>query len=1709
MTGRAVTRTAAPAAATARGSALRRKCDQGHHVLAGGPCGVCEIGAGVMHRRSGAGAPGDSIQSAVLAVLNRPGVPLVPELREFMAPRLGRDFSALPSKSPVPVAVARDDDPQEAAADGVADRVLSGTSMLGPAADLGQVRVHSDDIATAAARSVGARAFAAGNSVVFGAGEFRPDTTDGRRLLAHELAHVGQRGGAAMLYREPLPGKPGGVAEPVEAPPEQDEENPVQLAGRANLPGAGPPTPTAAGELSPAASARQSKVQAPEPSPGLAPTAAAGPEKQPQSTRDLPTGDLALIDEELAEHERWGAAAAKVGAAGSEQRAEFIAQSAGSGTVSGGVKGLVMGAGMSVGTKLAEKAVERAALAWAIRLGGQAVKFTPLPAVGAIIGGVMAGIDLAKRDWGETGRTIAGFGKGSDVYEQLANSIEAISTVIEVATAVANVIAGAIGLIAVIVWAVTVATLGAASPIAATLTAIAAAIGIGTMALDAINALVLKRMITLFRALHGFASEADPRDVVAQGQAIEGAAAATAGFVGGLAGAKAGEKGLHFASSKVGPKIPAHPTLPAASGEGPIVKAEPVPEKTAPATEPASQAPTAPTEGAHAGAGPSELQVSAVPAERPAAPPAGATEAGAPTSQTGGGSGGGGAPPEPSAGGGAGGGGGGEPLFPNLTDAEVDAAFAQAASGPKVQASAKDLNLRLGPGQPGYWGAEPATNMTVQEWRFSAERGTPRLDPAGRPVPGPRGDVRTSMRLHSPDRPFGTHEGAPPGSPSREGWTMNVEQGNKRMLPDGTWFDPRFEVSPSGRRIDVRPYERGPNGTVVERGTGNPVTDPEVSAALEASDRKMRESHIPLFPEPRSASPQGGATPAGPAPGGAPGGNAPTGPAPEIPSGGPTPRDVSAAATPAPETVVSPAVQATPANDLTTPTGPRAPRAPARARARGAGGAPEPQVSEAAGDFLAIVQERRKSSLGGGMVDPEHMGTQPPRRPPLPLPSDRPQTPQRVKDWARRTARKQSGPMLQEALTDPSKATFLTQETETHLSNEERIFIEETGKLPGDPGSEEHDIDRPFHVHHLEPVATSPSTAHRPEMQVAVPHEVHSEAGHANQPYRQVEAATWADPEAEARGGFSEDRRTRKYTRAKRAEIGEGTATSPEKSGGMDKDLLISAEEQLKALRAKADRRPTAANRRAVEQWEGALQKLRERVSSQAKGKAGSGAPPQAPPPPSAPQSTGGVATGEASAEPAVDTAPPPLPDPVSAPLSPKPLPAPATTAVEQPAPAPAPSPPTPAASSPPSAAAPEAAAQTGTPAEPAPSPAPAGPAAAPASAQPAAPATPAPEAAPSPSAATSAEPVPAVPAPPQPEPSTSAGPSAQPPAAGPAGAQPATPAPAPAPAAGASAAPPQPASPPAGAPPATSSLAAPPRVPGRLQSQGAVVERVKPNYQPPPGTPDDLVSLRNQVIDTLGMRANAQQFAQTMATQEAHHAANEKPVAALQKGTEEAISATEAHKRAVANRDEANARKKAQESEVHGTLEDYSSRGGRLVTLTGPLRALARFTGLASHFPDEPDTVARFKHGILKINTDSSRFISQLDKMDETIAAQKTQQGERDKGIAADAATIKFTDQKAGQSGEKLDAGKGAADDFDEKNKQRKNDAAEGRKGSATAAGRFDAQAKQKRGQAVSLAAAMQSWARGHRQARVDALQASRKRLEALGYRVTEVNEK
>jgi uncharacterized protein DUF4157 len=81
--------------------------------------------------------------------LATPGRPLDPSARHAMEARFGRDFSS--------------------------------------------VRVHDDARAGATAKSIDAAAFTVGEDVVFAPGRFDTSSAEGRRLLAHELAHVVQQ----------------------------------------------------------------------------------------------------------------------------------------------------------------------------------------------------------------------------------------------------------------------------------------------------------------------------------------------------------------------------------------------------------------------------------------------------------------------------------------------------------------------------------------------------------------------------------------------------------------------------------------------------------------------------------------------------------------------------------------------------------------------------------------------------------------------------------------------------------------------------------------------------------------------------------------------------------------------------------------------------------------------------------------------------------------------------------------------------------------------------------------------------------------------------------------------------------------------------------------------------------------------------------------------------------------------------------------------------------------------------------------------------------------------------------------------------------------------------------------------------------------------------------------------------------------------------
>ncbi len=113
-------------------------------------CAACEEEEEL--QRKVAGSTAALASTSVNEVLTAPGQPLDVEARAFFEPRFGRDFSG--------------------------------------------VRIHDTLSASFSADSVQARAYTVGQAIVFNTGEYAPSSEAGRQLLAHELAHVVQQGGA-------------------------------------------------------------------------------------------------------------------------------------------------------------------------------------------------------------------------------------------------------------------------------------------------------------------------------------------------------------------------------------------------------------------------------------------------------------------------------------------------------------------------------------------------------------------------------------------------------------------------------------------------------------------------------------------------------------------------------------------------------------------------------------------------------------------------------------------------------------------------------------------------------------------------------------------------------------------------------------------------------------------------------------------------------------------------------------------------------------------------------------------------------------------------------------------------------------------------------------------------------------------------------------------------------------------------------------------------------------------------------------------------------------------------------------------------------------------------------------------------------------------------------------------------------------------------
>jgi hypothetical protein len=74
-------------------------------------------------------------------------------------------------------------------------------------ADFSSIRIYTGPQAASSARSIDSLAYTVGRDVIFGNGQYSPETTAGRRLLAHELTHVIQQGEAGRAPSHKSPSK--------------------------------------------------------------------------------------------------------------------------------------------------------------------------------------------------------------------------------------------------------------------------------------------------------------------------------------------------------------------------------------------------------------------------------------------------------------------------------------------------------------------------------------------------------------------------------------------------------------------------------------------------------------------------------------------------------------------------------------------------------------------------------------------------------------------------------------------------------------------------------------------------------------------------------------------------------------------------------------------------------------------------------------------------------------------------------------------------------------------------------------------------------------------------------------------------------------------------------------------------------------------------------------------------------------------------------------------------------------------------------------------------------------------------------------------------------------------------------------------------------------------------------------------------------------
>jgi Domain of unknown function (DUF4157) len=194
---------------------LQRKCNScGQHTIAGGECTNCQPKSG-LQRKLTIGASNDPLELEADRITDRVMRMPEPSIQRQMEPEEDEEEGMVQRK-----AIANQVSPldQNQASSEVPPSVNEGLRSPGqpldPATcafmeprfgqDFSQVRVHTDVESAESARAVDALAYTVKRDVVFGAGQYAPETSEGRKLLAHELTHVVQQEGQTKALTNKL-----------------------------------------------------------------------------------------------------------------------------------------------------------------------------------------------------------------------------------------------------------------------------------------------------------------------------------------------------------------------------------------------------------------------------------------------------------------------------------------------------------------------------------------------------------------------------------------------------------------------------------------------------------------------------------------------------------------------------------------------------------------------------------------------------------------------------------------------------------------------------------------------------------------------------------------------------------------------------------------------------------------------------------------------------------------------------------------------------------------------------------------------------------------------------------------------------------------------------------------------------------------------------------------------------------------------------------------------------------------------------------------------------------------------------------------------------------------------------------------------------------------------------------------------------------------